>query len=115
MLLEPRAGQPWRATKFERATRFGTDLKGLFLHVELVQPRGSQPGRGRRNDAPAPTPGFSDVAVRPAGADLYDRQRARPDRWLIPAFHAPIDSGIRGGHDDPQNFDIAAFAAASSG
>ena len=34
----------------------------------------------------------------------------RAGRWLIPAFHIAIDSGIRGGHDDPQNFEIAAFA-----
>ena len=35
---------PWRATKFEMAIQFGTALKGLFLHVELVQPRRRDPG-----------------------------------------------------------------------
>ena len=35
----------------------------------------------------------------------------RAERWLIPAFHAPIDANIRGGHDDPQNFELEAFAA----
>jgi hypothetical protein len=34
----------------------------------------------------------------------------RSGRWLIPAFHVAIDSDIRGGHDDPQNFDVDAFA-----
>jgi hypothetical protein len=34
---------------------------------------------------------------------------------MIPAFHAPIDSGIRGGHDDPQNFDLQFFARSLDG
>lgn len=110
MLLGHEFGQPWRAMRFERATRFGTDLKGLFLHVELVQPRRSQPGRGRGNDAVAPTPGFSDVQYDRL-ALIYTIASVRSGRWLIPAFHVAIDSGIRGGHDDPQNFDVAAFAA----
>ena len=38
------------------------------------------------------------------------RASVRSGRWLIPAFHVAIDAGIRGGHDDPQNFEIAAFA-----
>jgi hypothetical protein len=36
--------------------------------------------------------------------------RARAGQWLIPAFHAVIDGDIRGGHDDPQNFDLESFA-----
>ena len=36
----------------------------------------------------------------------------RAGAWLVPAFHAPIDADIRGGHDDPQNFDLRALAAA---
>ncbi len=95
--------------RFERATRFGIDLKGLFLHVELVQPRRSQPGRGRNNDAQAPTPGFSDIQYDRL-ALIYTIASVRAERWLIPAFHIAIDSGIRGGHDDPQNFEIEAFA-----
>jgi hypothetical protein len=39
MLIGHDFSVPWRATKFERAARFGTALKGLFLHVELIQPR----------------------------------------------------------------------------
>jgi hypothetical protein len=109
MMLGHELSQPWRAMRFERATRFGTDLKGLFLHVELIQPRRSQPGRGRRNDALAPTPGFSDVQYDRL-ALVYTIASVRAGRWLIPAFHIAIDSGIRGGHDDPQNFEVAAFA-----
>lgn len=111
---------PWRATKFERAINFGTMLKGLFLHVELVQPRrstwrrmhGSRRGRlprGRRNDALAPVPGFS-AAQYDRLALIYTVASVRAGHWLIPAFHAVIDNHIRGGHDDPQNFDLPAFA-----
>ena len=110
MLLGHELSQPWRATRFERATRFGTDLRGLFLHVELIQPRRSQPGLGRRNDGQAPTPGFSDIQYDRL-ALIYTIASVRSGRWLIPAFHIAIDSGIRGGHDDPQNFEIDAFAA----
>jgi hypothetical protein len=110
MLLGHELGVPWRATKFERARSFGTSLKGLFLHVELIQPRRAAPGRGRRNDALAPTPGFS-AAQYDRLALVYTIASVRAERWLIPAFHAPIDAGIRGGHDDPQNFDLDAFAA----
>ena len=42
---------PWRATKFERAVNFGGALKGLFLHVEMIQPR--------RRVHQAPVPGFT--------------------------------------------------------
>lgn len=110
MLLGHELSQPWRAMRFERATRFGTDLKGLFLHVELVQPRRSLGGRGRGNDALAPTPGFSEIQYDRL-ALIYTIASVRAGRWLIPAFHIAIDSGIRGGHDDPQNFEVAAFAA----
>lgn len=109
MLLGHELSEPWRATRFERATRFGTDLRGLFLHVELVQPRRTQPGLGRRNDAMAPTPGFSEIQYDRL-ALIYTIASVRSGHWLIPAFHVAIDSGIRGGHDDPQNFDISAFA-----
>jgi hypothetical protein len=95
--------EPWRATKFERAPVFGTDLKGLFLHVELIQPR-----RGRAGII-APIPGFT--------KEQYDRlalvyviASVRAGQWLIPATHAVIDNDIRNGHDDPQNFEFASFA-----
>jgi hypothetical protein len=82
---------------------------GLFLQVELIQPRRAAPGRGRRNDALAPTPGFSRAQYERL-ALVYTIASVRAGRWLIPAFHAPIDAGIRGGHDDPQNFELDAFA-----
>jgi hypothetical protein len=104
-------GVPWRATKFERAVAFGTDLKGLFLHVELIQPR--RRGR-RRNDIAAPTPGFT-AAQYQRLALLYTIASVRAGRWLVPAFHAVIDSDIRGGHDDPQHFEVEAFARALDG
>jgi hypothetical protein len=110
MLLGHELSRPWRAMRFERATRFGADLRGLFLHVELVQPRRSQPGRGRGNDALAPTPGFSEIQYDRL-ALVYTIASVRSGRWLIPAFHVAIDAGIRGGHDDPQNFDVEAFAS----
>jgi hypothetical protein len=100
---------PWRETKFERALNFAGALKGLFLHVELIQPRRSAPGRGRRNDALAPTPGFT-KAQYDRLALLYTIASVRAGRWMVPAFHASIDSGIRGGHDDPQNFERDDFA-----
>ena len=79
------------------------------MHVELIQPRRRAAGFGRRNDAQAPTPGFT-AAQYDRLALLYAIASVRAGNWLIPAFHAPIDSGIRGGHDDPQNFDLRSFA-----
>jgi hypothetical protein len=99
---------PWRATKFEMAVQFGTALKGLFLHVELIQPRRREPGRGWGNDFQAPLPGFT-PAQYDALALVYVVASVRAGRWLIPAFHAVIDEGIRNKHDDPQNFELQAF------
>jgi hypothetical protein len=100
---------PWRETKFEQAAEFGGALKGLFLHNEMIQPRRSAPGRGRRNDARSPDPAFT-----PAQYDrlalLYVIASVRAERWLVPAFHAAIDAQIANGHDDPLNFDIESFA-----
>jgi hypothetical protein len=110
MLLSRELGQPWRSTKFERAAVFDNALKGLFLHIELIQPRGTLPSLGGRNDARAPDPGFS-AAQYDRLALVYVIASVRSGRWLIPAFHAAIDSGVRGGHDDPQNFEIPSFAA----
>lgn len=95
---------PWRSTKFERALNFGGALKGLFLHVEFIQPR-----RGGRHDIMAPNPGFTAVQYDRL-ALVYALASTRAGQWLIPAFHAVIDNDIRGGHDDPQNFDLESFA-----
>lgn len=96
---------PWRATKFEQAEEFGGALQGLFLHVELIQPR----QRGRGGDGHSPDPAFT-----PAQYDrlalLYTIASVRSGNWLIPAFHAAIDAEIPNGHDDPLNFDIDSFA-----
>jgi hypothetical protein len=100
---------PWRATKFETAKNFGSALKGLFLHVELIQPRRALKGYGRRNDFLAPDPGFSQ-AQYDALALVYTVASRRAGFWLIPAFHSVLDEGIRNKHDDPQNFRLDAFA-----
>jgi hypothetical protein len=102
-------GVPWRSTKFERALSFGETLKGLFLHVEMIQPR-----RSARRGISAPVPGFTDVQYQRL-ALLYTIASARAGTWLIPAFHAVIDNDINGGHDDPQNFEVDAFAHALDG
>ena len=99
---------PWRATKFEMATNFASALKGLFVHVELIQPRRSEPSHGWLNDFQAPTPGFS-TAQYERLALVYIVASVRAGRWLIPAFHAVIDEGIYDKHDDPQNFEFATF------
>jgi len=84
-------------------------LTGLFLHVELVQPRKSDPAGGRGNDGVAPEPGFT-----PAQYDrlalLYIAASLRKGDWLIPAFHAVLDTGYANGHDDPQNFSLATWS-----
>jgi hypothetical protein len=105
---------PWRATKFEMATNFDGALKGLFLHVELVQPRRRHPRYGRGNDFLAPEPGFS-RAQYDSLALVYLVASVRAGFWLIPAFHSVIDEGIRNKHDDPQNFVLADFAGSLAG
>ncbi len=104
---------PWRATKFETAQNFGDRLKGLFLHIELIQPRRRAPDFRGKNDFEAPTPGFSGAQYE-ALALVYLAASVRAGFWMIPAFHAVIDAGIRNGHDDPQNFQLEDFAEALS-
>jgi hypothetical protein len=100
---------PWRATKLE-LDGVGVSSRGLFLHIELVQPRRRDPDGGRRNDAIAPLPGFSRAQYDKL-ALLYAAASRRAGNWLIPAFHAVLDKGFSGAHDDPQNFDINEFDA----
>lgn len=95
---------PWRATKLEQ--QIGIPSKGLFIHVENVQPRRRDPVGGATNDAIAPVPGFSDAQYRSL-ALLYVVSSVRAGQWLTPAFHAAIDEALSGGHDDPQNFDLS--------
>jgi hypothetical protein len=110
MLLEHEFDTPWRETKFERARNFDGALKGLFLHVELIQPRRSA-GRWGRNDAETPTPSFT-AAQYERLALIYTIASVRAGHWLIPVFHAALDAGIRDGHDDPLHFDVDSFADA---
>jgi hypothetical protein len=118
---------PWRATRFEGNALYGTRLRGLFLHIENIQPRRCDPSittccrtcviRGRRqmccNDAIAPEPGFSEAQLSRL-ALVYVAASVRRGTWLIPIFHSVLDthpqipSGER--HDDPQNFDVQAWA-----
>ena len=109
MLLDHDFSIPWRETKFERAANFAGALKGLFVHVEMIQPRRS--AGGGRNDAQTPDPSFTTVQYERL-ALLYIIASVRAGHWLIPAFHAAIDGHIPNGHDDPLNFDIDSFAAA---
>ena len=109
LLLVHDYSTPWRETKFEQAAEFGGALKGLFLHNEMIQPRRSAPGRGRRNDARSPDPPFT-AAQYDRIALLYVIASVRAEHWLIPAFHAAIDAQIPNGHDDPLNFNIDNFA-----
>jgi hypothetical protein len=96
---------PWRATQFEMRT--GEQTRGLFVHIENVQPRRRDPAIRRRNDAIAPDPGLSDAQYQTLAA-LYVVASARAGRWLIPGFHAVVDIGF-GSHDDPQHFDLTRF------
>jgi hypothetical protein len=112
---------PWRATKLEKPSE---KMKGMFLHIENVQPRHCNPSlistgkcikmvkdkktgklEPHCNDNVAPDIGFSDAQLKRL-ALVYIAASLRRGKWMIPAFHAAIDAGISDGHDDPQNFDI---------
>ena len=104
---------PWRATQLEGSAHAGARSRGLFLHVEHNQPRRSDPAGKPGNDRLSPTPGFAD-AQYDRSALLYITASVRAGRWLVPAFHAVLDSKGVGDHDDPQSFDRQAFEAALS-
>ena len=99
---------PHHGTKFAR-DRLRNKGKGLYLHVELVQPRRRDPQGTPNNDRIAPMPGFTDAQLKRL-ALVYVAASVRRGRWLIPAFHAAVDAGIPDAHDDPQNFDTARWA-----
>jgi hypothetical protein len=92
---------PFRATKFEMKE---VQRKGLFLNIELVQPRRSSPQGPPNNDAESPNPGFTTQQLDRL-ALVYIAASVRRGKWLIPAFHVVIDIG-HGDHDDPQNFSL---------
>lgn len=116
-----RLGESITTTPFDEAVRkgFGTkfardflkdDAKGMQIHIELVQPRRRDPANSNpNNDRIAPTPGFSQKQYERL-ALLYVAASVRRSLWLIPAYHAAIDAGIRDAHDDPQNFELGKFA-----
>ncbi|NJN34910.1 MAG: hypothetical protein HC817_12320 [Saprospiraceae bacterium] len=99
------------ATKRERYIMGEGASKGLYLHIELIQPRKARPGYGRHNDVDAPTLGFTDAQYKRL-ALLYTIASVRKGEWIIPAFHACVDAGIRYAHDDPQNFELEKMFAA---
>ncbi len=118
---------PWRATRFESNALHGTRLRGLFLHIENIQPRLCDPAVGTCcrtcvirgeprtccNDAVAPKPGFSEAQLNRL-ALVYVAASVRRGTWLIPVFHCVLDTHPRiptgQRHDDPQNFDVQAWA-----
>jgi hypothetical protein len=99
--------RPWRATKRERQS---PALRGRCVHVELVQPRRSDPSGPPGNDALAPDPPFTGAQLERL-AVAYVVASVRAGRWLVPAFHAALDAGLRGAHDDPQGFDLERWLA----
>jgi len=104
---------PWRSTRRESEQFCGVNkCKGLFLAVELVQPRKCQPNSGqtqcsppRKNDAKSPDTGFTKAQLDRL-AVVYIAASVRRGKWLIPAFHVVLDQIVPGGHDDPQNFNL---------
>ena len=93
---------PWRATKREHFK--DVRAKGLFLHIEMVQPRRQYAGLPRE-DTIAPEPGFTDAQYDTL-ALLYVIASTRAHVWLVPGFHSTVDAGIPAKHDDPQHFDL---------
>ena len=103
---------PWRATKLESKV-IGVASRGRFIHIELIQPRRSDPKGRTENDHIAPMPGFSAIQYTRL-AQAYVIASVRAERWLIPAYHTTLDTGLEDGHDDPQNFDLLAWDTAIS-
>jgi len=108
-------GQPWRSTAFESDRVCGINrCKGLFVAVELVQPRRCKGTDAvcrlpnPANDAIAPDPGFTNSQLERL-AVVYVAASLRRGKWLIPAFHVSLDQVV-GSHDDPQNFRLADWA-----
>ena len=99
---------PWRATKREHFP--DVRAKGLFLHIEMVQPRRQEAGLPR-SDTLAPEPGFTDGQYDTL-ALLYVIASTRAHVWMTPGFHSDVDAGIAAKHDDPQHFDLKKMDAA---
>jgi hypothetical protein len=112
-----RVGQSATAVVFESptppsGTKFGScnrSQRTAFLHIENIQPRIRDRSVGSRNDAIAPEPGFSDAQLERL-ALVYLVASVRSGKWLIPAYHSPIDLGFPDRHDDPQKFNLQTWA-----
>ncbi|HEU4836175.1 MAG TPA: hypothetical protein VFS90_17225 [Pyrinomonadaceae bacterium] len=112
-----RAGQSVTAVAFDSATPpSGTKLglcnrapKTAFLQVELIQPRIRDRSVRFPNDAIAPEVGFTEKQIERL-AFIYVAASLRAGKWLIPAYHSPLDLGFPDRHDDPQNFDLESWA-----
>lgn len=113
-----RVGQSATAVNFESpappsGTKFGScrrSQRSAFLHIENIQPRIRDRSVRFPNDALAPAPGFSEAQLERL-ALVYVVASVRSGKWLIPAYHSPIDLGYPDRHDDPQNFDLQMWAA----
>ena len=113
-----RAGQSATAVNFESSTppsgtKFGScrrSQRKAFLHIENIQPRLCDRSVRFPNDALAPDPGFSEAQMERL-ALVYVVASVRSGRWLIPAYHSPLDLGFPDRHDDPQNFDLQTWAS----
>lgn len=111
-----RAGQSVTAVAFESATPpSGTKLglcnrvpRTAFIHVENIQPRLRDRSVRFRNDALAPEPGFTRNQIERL-AFVYVAASLRAGKWLIPAYHSPLDFGFPDRHDDPQNFNLESW------
>lgn len=118
---------PWYATKLEKQNP--DRARGLFLHIENVQLRNVIPnkdGMTRKeltkeqinkkekadclNDYDAQKPGLTQIQYSRL-ALAYIAASHRAGKWLVPAYHLSVDSGINDGHDDPQNFDLTDFGS----
>lgn len=99
-----------RATKREMRLVAGNidGVVGLFLHHELIQPRlNNMIGL----DEFSPDPGFTEGQYSRL-ALCYIAAAVRGGSWLIPLFHGVLDLDIPDAHDDPQHFDLEAWAGA---
>jgi hypothetical protein len=113
-----RVGRSATAVVFEsmappNGTKFGRcnpAQRTTFLHIENIQPRISDRPVRFSNDAIAPEPGFTDLQLERL-ALVYLVASARSGKWLIPAYHSPIDLGFPDAHDDPQNFNLQTWSA----
>jgi hypothetical protein len=112
-----RVGQSATAVVFESSappsgTKFGlchTAQRRAFLHIENIQPRIRDRSVSFKNDAIAPDPGFPEAQLERL-ALVYMVASVRSGKWLIPAYHSPIDLGYADAHDDPQNFNLHTWA-----